>query len=66
MVTTRRLMRITEASEYLGISPTTLRVWVRAGLVPVMKSPTGRYFWTTDMLNTIRESMVTVLSDETK
>jgi predicted site-specific integrase-resolvase len=51
-------MRVTQASEYLGLSPNTLRAWVRAGLVPVMKSPTKRWFWTRELLDEIRNNMI--------
>jgi hypothetical protein len=53
-----RLIRVTQASEYLGLSPNTLRNWVRAGLVPVLKSPTKRWFWTRELLDEIRNNMI--------
>jgi excisionase family DNA binding protein len=53
-----RLVRITEASEYLGLSPTTVRRWVREGLCPVLKSPGGRWFWNYSLLEEIKNNML--------
>jgi predicted site-specific integrase-resolvase len=51
------MMRITEASKAIGVSPTTLRRWVRKGLVPVIKTPRNRWFWTVAQLMEIRRGM---------
>jgi predicted site-specific integrase-resolvase len=47
------MKRITETAKAVGVSPTTLRRWVRRGLVPVWRSPAGRWFWTDVMIQTI-------------
>ncbi len=54
----RRLIRITEASGYLGVSSTALRRWVKADLCPVMKSPGGRWFWSRQLLDEIKNNML--------
>ncbi len=53
-----RLIRVTQASEYLGLSPNTLRNWVRAGLITALKSPTKRLFWTQELLDEIKNQMI--------
>jgi excisionase family DNA binding protein len=53
----RTMKRITEAAAEIGVSPTTLRRWVRAGRVPVVRTPAGRWFWTEAQLRTIRQMM---------
>lgn len=60
----RKLLKIGAASAYLGVSPGTLRKWTKLGLTPVLKSQTGRFFWSIDLLDSIRESMLTVLTNE--
>ena len=51
------LYRITKTAKMLGISPTTLRRWTRLGKVPVVKTPTNRWFWTPEMVTQIRKEM---------
>jgi len=36
-------LRISEAAEYLGVSPNTLRNWDRAGKVVAHRHPVNRY-----------------------
>lgn len=60
----KKMIRIGKASEQLGVSPTTLRLWVRRGMVPVMRSKTNRFFWTREMIKTIKDDMLTVFTNE--
>lgn len=39
----RDYLRITEAAEYLGVSPNTLRNWENAGKLMVHRHPMNRY-----------------------
>jgi predicted site-specific integrase-resolvase len=54
----KSMIRITEASAYLGLSPTTVRRWVRAGLIPVFKGPSNRWWWTKRLLDEIKNGML--------
>ena len=36
-------LRISEAAEYLGVSPNTLRNWENAGKIPAHRHPVNRY-----------------------
>ena len=36
-------LRISEAAEYLGVSPNTLRNWERTGKIVVHRHPVNRY-----------------------
>ncbi len=36
-------LRITEAAEYLGVSPNTLRNWVTAGKIVAVRHPVNDY-----------------------
>jgi excisionase family DNA binding protein len=54
----KKLVRITEAADYLGVSVTALRRWVREGLCPVLVSPGGRWFWNYSMLEEIKNHML--------
>ncbi len=54
----KKLVRITESAEYLGVSVTALRRWVREGLCPVLVSPGGRWFWNYTMLEEIKNHML--------
>ena len=38
----KRLLKTAEASVYLGISPATLKRWVREGWVPIIKLKAGK------------------------
>jgi MerR family copper efflux transcriptional regulator len=39
----RDFLRISEAAEYLGVSPNTLRNWERAGKIVAHRHPMNRY-----------------------
>ena len=39
----RDFLRISEAAEYLGVSPNTLRNWERAGKIIAHRHPLNRY-----------------------
>jgi excisionase family DNA binding protein len=54
----RVLMRLTEASDYLGVSKSTLKRWAIDSLVPCYKTPLGHRRWTKQMLEEIRENMI--------
>ncbi len=52
------MYRISQASAYLGLSPTTVRDWVRKGLIPVYRGPSGRRWWTRQLLDEIKNNML--------
>lgn len=39
----RDYLRISEAAEYLGVSPNTLRNWVNAGKIAAIRHPVNDY-----------------------
>lgn len=39
----RDYLRISEAADYLGVSPNTLRNWVNAGKVAAIRHPVNHY-----------------------
>jgi MerR family copper efflux transcriptional regulator len=39
----RDFLRISEAAEYIGVSPNTLRNWERAGKIVAHRHPVNRY-----------------------
>ena len=39
----RDYLRISEAADYLGVSPNTLRNWERAGKIAAHRHPVNRY-----------------------
>lgn len=39
----RDYLRISEAAEYLGVSPNTLRNWVNAGKIAAVRHPVNDY-----------------------
>ena len=43
MIKLRDFLRISEAAEYLGVSPNTLRNWERAGKIVAHRHPVNRY-----------------------
>jgi len=43
MVKLRDYLRISDAAEYLGVSPNTLRNWERAGKIVAHRHPVNRY-----------------------
>lgn len=44
--TARRFMRLGAASQFLGVDPSTLRVWTDAGRVPAFRTPGGHRRYT--------------------
>ena len=58
----KRLVRIGEASQMLGVKPNTLRRWERTGeLLPARKSRAGtRYYAVSDLLGTANEAAPTL------
>ena len=43
MTKLRDFLRISEAAEYLGVSPNTLRNWERAGKIEAHRHPVNQY-----------------------
>ncbi len=43
MTKLRDYLRISEAADYLGVSPNTLRNWERAGKITAHRHPMNRY-----------------------
>ena len=43
MTKLRDFLRISEAAEYLGVSPNTLRNWERTGKIVAHRHPVNRY-----------------------
>ena len=43
MAKLRDFLRISEAAEYLGVSPNTLRNWERTGKILAHRHPVNRY-----------------------
>ena len=43
MAKLREYLRISEAADYLGVSPNTLRNWERAGKIVAHRHPVNRY-----------------------
>ena len=43
MTKLRDYLRISEAADYLGVSPNTLRNWERAGKIAAHRHPMNRY-----------------------
>ncbi len=43
MTKLRDYLRISEAADYLGVSPNTLRNWERAGKIVAHRHPVNRY-----------------------
>ena len=43
MTKLRDFLRISDAAEYLGVSPNTLRNWERAGKIVAHRHPVNRY-----------------------
>ncbi len=43
MAKLRDFLRISEAAEYLGVSPNTLRNWERTGKILAQRHPVNRY-----------------------
>jgi excisionase family DNA binding protein len=52
-----RLLNVGQASEYLGVSPASLRKWSDDGLVPVYRTPGGQRRYVVTDLEDFIESM---------
>lgn len=58
MLSTDQFLTISEAAEYLGVSPNTLRNWGRDGKVPEHRHPINNYrLYKKADLKTIREKL---------
>lgn len=56
----KKLLRLSDAADYLGISAATLHRWRSAGLVPAYRSRAhgGRFYWDRDQLDDIKQQML--------
>jgi DNA (cytosine-5)-methyltransferase 1 len=63
----RDYLRISEAAEYLGVAPNTLRNWERAGKIVVQRHPVNRYrlFRRQDLDSLLHQVERTTRSDPT-
>lgn len=60
----RDFLRISEAAEYLGVSPNTLRNWERAGKIVAHRNPVNRYrLFKKDELDTLLRQLHESASD---
>ncbi len=55
--TNPRLMSVSEAAGYLGVSPASLRKWSNQGLVPVYRTPGGQRRYSVEGLDEFMRSM---------
>lgn len=60
----KRLIRVTAAANYLGLSPDTLKRWAKHKMCPSLKSPFGQLYWSQEMLDDIRNNMLNITEDE--
>ena len=64
----RDYLRISEAADYLGVSPNTLRNWERAGKIAAHRHPMNRYrlFRQQDLDSLLRQVERTTSMDRNK
>ena len=64
----RDYLRISEAADYLGVSPNTLRNWERAGKIAAHRHPVNRYrlFRQQDLDSLLRQVERTTSVDRNK
>jgi len=64
----RDYLRISEAADYLGVSPNTLRNWERAGKIAAHRHPMNRYrlFRQQDLDSLLRQVERTTSVDRNK
>jgi len=64
----RDYLRISEAADYLGVSPNTLRNWERAGKIAAHRHPMNRYrlFRRQDLDSLLRQVERTTSMDRNK
>jgi len=64
----RDYLRISEAADYLGVSPNTLRNWERAGKITAHRHPMNRYrlFRRQDLDSLLRQVERTTSMDRNK
>ena len=65
MAKLRDYLRISEAAEYLGVAPNTLRNWEKAGQIVTHRHPVNRYrlFRQQDLDSILRQVERTVRKD---
>jgi excisionase family DNA binding protein len=56
-MTNPRLMSVSEAAAYLGVSPASLRKWSNSGLVPTYRTPGGQRRYSVEDLDSFMRSM---------
>ena len=56
-MTNPRLMSVSEAAAYLGVSPASLRKWSNSGLVPTYRTPGGQRRYSVEDLDAFMRSM---------
>ena len=68
MTKLRDYLRISEAADYLGVSPNTLRNWERAGKIAAHRHPMNRYrlFRQQDLDSLLRQVERTTRMDRNK
>ena len=68
MTKLRDYLRISEAADYLGVSPNTLRNWERAGKIAAHRHPMNRYrlFRRQDLDSLLRQVERTISMDRNK
>ncbi len=68
MTKLRDYLRISEAADYLGVSPNTLRNWERAGKIAAHRHPMNRYrlFRRQDLDSLLRQVERTTSMDRNK
>ena len=68
MTKLRDYLRISEAADYLGVSPNTLRNWERAGKIAAHRHPMNRYrlFRQQDLDSLLRQVERTTSMDRNK
>jgi excisionase family DNA binding protein len=60
-------LRISEAAEYLGVSPNTLRNWVNAGKVAAIRHPVNDYrLFTREDLDALLKPLILASKKKTK
>jgi DNA-binding transcriptional MerR regulator len=51
----KRIMKIKEASQYLGVAPDTLRKWEKAGIINSERTPLGHRVFTPEAILQIQQ-----------
>lgn len=66
-MTDGRLLRVTEAARYLGVSPNTLRTWSDAGIVRTVRLPRSAHRrYTIAELERVRREVLGIVDEGSK